>query len=79
MLQMAVIKISTFLYIKIVYVFIGLFARYLILECLFMFNMIFYILATPFHTFGWLALGNRNTPEIGSTKFVLFSIFSAVY
>ena len=81
MLQMGVNKISTFLYIKIFIVSIGLFNSYLILECLFMFTYDLSYLATPFYTLGrhitpWAA-GTRPKLKIQNMSFsVLFSAVS---
>ena len=69
-LNCTVTKISTFLYINLFIVSIGLFVSYLILECLFIFDH------TLLHS--WAAyntLVNRNMPKIANTKYVLFSIF----
>ena len=79
--NMSMNKFSTFLYIKIFIVSIGLFVSYLILEFLIMFT---YDLSQfdciLFHS--WVVyntLSCRHTPKIANPKYVLFSIFSKVF
>ena len=78
---MGVTKISTFLYIKIFIVSIGLVVSYLIWEYLFIFTYDFlYFGYTLLHSWAlYNTLGSRNTPKTANTKRLLFSLFSSVY
>ena len=76
MLQIGVNKMSTFLYIKIFIVSVGLFVSYLILECL---HMAFIIWLHPIALLdGMNILGSRHMSKIANTKYILFSNISAV-